>query len=192
MPYKFHLWGLSLSFELRSLIRCHSFRCFSSIQRIRVCINPMCSTHSVVSLAVDKHIKISSTILVLALPILSLWEILWLSITSIRIVQGVLKIFEEEFRFANLFPLGMFDLILFWTWSCWRSIVMLTTVILYLSSSAIWETRNSVLWFLIMITFGLKTRTLVPRGCEDTLFDGTRLESYLVVWNPVMYSLMNY
>ena len=31
---------------------------------------------------------------------------------------------------------------------------------------------------MIMITFVLKTRTLIPRGCEDTSFDETRLGSY--------------
>ena len=40
---------------------------------------------------------------------------------------------------------------------------------------------NSKLYTMVpnlIIIYDLKTLTLIPRGCEDTLFDETHLESY--------------
>ena len=148
MPYRFPFLSLSHSFEFRSLIRLLfvyiPFRPFREFVYVWI----RCVRHILwfllLLISIFRFPLHYWNLLYLAL---SLWEILWLSFTSIGIVKHILKIFENKFLSSNLFPLGMFILMLFWIWICWLSIEMLTTVILDLSSLAIWETQNSVPWF---------------------------------------------
>ena len=73
MPYRFHSPKLSFHFETSILdsFTIHS-DVFLSIHRIRLSMNPMCSTHSVGSFAYDEHIKVPYSLMISALHILSL------------------------------------------------------------------------------------------------------------------------
>ncbi|GKB23850.1 putative nucleotidyltransferase, ribonuclease H, partial [Tanacetum coccineum] len=150
------------------------------------------ATHSVVSLAFSKHIKVPSTLLDYALSISTPMKN---NVVIGHEYRDCPLRFDDKIRSANLLPLEMsdFDIILGMDWLTEHR----ATIDCY-SKQVIFGDLNNLEFIYhgsrtgkpFKIISALKARTLISYGCEgflasikDTSLDGPRLESHPVVRN---------
>ncbi|GJR38616.1 putative nucleotidyltransferase, ribonuclease H [Tanacetum coccineum] len=150
------------------------------------------ATHSVVSLAFSKHIKVPSTLLDYALSISTPMKN---NVVIGHEYRDCPLRFDDKIRSANLLPLEMsdFDIILGMDWLTEHR----ATIDCYSKRVIFGDLNNpefiyhgSRLGKPLKIISALKARTLISHGCEgflasikDTSLDGPRLESHPVVRN---------
>nr|GEU64686.1 putative reverse transcriptase domain-containing protein [Tanacetum cinerariifolium] len=150
------------------------------------------STHSVVSIAFSKHLKVPSIPLDHALPIST--PMLNSMIISYEFRNCPLRV-GDDIHFANLIPLEMsdFDIILGIDWLIEHQ----ATIDCYLKHVIFGNLNNPEFIYHgsrpgkpIKIISALKDRTLISHGCEgflasikDTSLDGPRLKSHPAVQN---------
>ncbi|GJX20316.1 reverse transcriptase [Tanacetum coccineum] len=150
------------------------------------------ATHSVVSLAFSKHIKVPSTLLDYALSISTPMKN---NVVIGHEYRDCPLRFDDKIRSANLLPLEMsdFDIILGMNWLTEHR----ATIDCYSKRVIFGDLNNpefiyhgSRLGKPLKIISALKARTLISHGCEgflasikDTSLDGPRLESHPVVRN---------
>ncbi|GJW37562.1 putative nucleotidyltransferase, ribonuclease H [Tanacetum coccineum] len=150
------------------------------------------ATHSVVSLAFSKHIKVPSTLLDYALSISTPMKN---NVVIGHEYRYCLLRFDDKIRSANLLPLEMsdFDIILGMDWltehratiDCYSKRVIFSNL-----NNPEFIYHGSRLGKPLKIISALKARTLISHNCEgflasikDTSLDGPRLESHQVVRN---------
>ncbi|GJU31762.1 putative reverse transcriptase domain-containing protein, partial [Tanacetum coccineum] len=150
------------------------------------------ATHSVVSLAFSKHIKVPSTLLDYALSISTPMKN---NVVIGHEYRDCPLRFDDKIRSANLLPLEMsdFDIILGMDWLTeHRATIDCHTkrVIFVDLNNPEFIYHGSRPGKPIKIISALKARTLISHGCEgflasikDTSLDGPRLESHPVVQN---------
>ncbi|GJY56659.1 putative reverse transcriptase domain-containing protein [Tanacetum coccineum] len=150
------------------------------------------ATHSVVSLAFSKHIKVPSTLLDYALSISTPMKN---NVVIGHEYRDCPLRFDDKIRSANLLPLEMsdFDIILGMDWlSEHRATIDCHSkrVIFGDLNNPEFIYHGSRLGKPLKIISALKARTLISHGCEgflasikDTSLDGPRLESHPVVRN---------